>query len=492
MTDFMDTTSQDPTRRDRYGRYLVLPPDGTKPIGYTRATTIAKTLDDNSALMAWAERMVAVGLSQRPDLLAQVHEAGDDRRALGQICNKAKEQGGATIRRDLGTSLHRILERHWTEPGYQPPAAHIDDVAAVDRALTQAQMTVDPSYCETLVVSDRHQLAGTFDLLVQTPEGLAIADIKTGRSVDYGAVGFAIQLTIYATADAIYQQGTDPTGQMDLRWPMPAVAQDHAYIIHVEPGSGRCTIHRLTLDPELLDLALTVRQIRRRRDLLTIHKPAAIDDSDLRAEIARWAETDREQLAAHWPATIPTPKHHPDPYPVDLQEQIREALRRLRTTVGASWHPDDRTIQPEPTETPPKATEQPASPTKMPAEGPNAEKQAKAVLDGYRTLDRTGQTWIDTVAKQARTALLPISIDQKRSTRRVAIGQILVHAAQNGWDEQDLHDIYDSHIDSDLTGLDIPLGVKLGAMDYRQAKTMAAIATLGRQITQDPNTTKEP
>ena len=33
----------DNARRDRYGRYLVVPPGGGKPTGYTRATTVAES-----------------------------------------------------------------------------------------------------------------------------------------------------------------------------------------------------------------------------------------------------------------------------------------------------------------------------------------------------------------------------------------------------------------------------------------------------------------
>ena len=42
----IDELTQLPTRRDRWGRYLVLPEGGTKPIGYTRATTVAKGIED--------------------------------------------------------------------------------------------------------------------------------------------------------------------------------------------------------------------------------------------------------------------------------------------------------------------------------------------------------------------------------------------------------------------------------------------------------------
>ncbi len=47
--------------RDRYGRPMVVPPKGKKAIAYTRATTIANSLDDASALVAWKMRMTALG-----------------------------------------------------------------------------------------------------------------------------------------------------------------------------------------------------------------------------------------------------------------------------------------------------------------------------------------------------------------------------------------------------------------------------------------------
>ena len=49
--------------RDRYGRPLVKPPKGGKSVPYTRATTIANSLDDPAALTAWKMRMAAIGLT---------------------------------------------------------------------------------------------------------------------------------------------------------------------------------------------------------------------------------------------------------------------------------------------------------------------------------------------------------------------------------------------------------------------------------------------
>ena len=231
MDDIMNT---DRTRRDRWGRYLVVPPDGGKPVGYTRATTIAKTLDDTTALMSWGERMTAIGLARRPDILAQIDGNTDDTKTLNALCQKAKEAGGATIRRDLGTALHSILEKSWTEPDYTPPAAHVNDVKAVHSTLGAHGLTVVDGMNERIVVLDEYRIAGTFDLMLSDTHGnLYLADIKTGSTVKYGGLSFATQLSIYANADSLYTQGTEPDGSADIREPMPNVSQTVAYLIHV-------------------------------------------------------------------------------------------------------------------------------------------------------------------------------------------------------------------------------------------------------------------
>jgi len=67
-------------RRDKLGRYPGHRPGDAEMVSYTRATTVAKTLDDTSNLEKWSGRMVALGLAARPDLLALVAAAeADDR-----------------------------------------------------------------------------------------------------------------------------------------------------------------------------------------------------------------------------------------------------------------------------------------------------------------------------------------------------------------------------------------------------------------------------
>ena len=179
----------EPIRRDRYGRYVVLAPDGKKPEGYTRATTVAKALDDTSNLMAWGRRMTALGLAARPDLLALVQTTDNtDKKALDRLCESASEAGGATARRDLGTALHKMFEASCVTPGYQPPATYAADILAIHQALRAAGLQVVDECSELMVVIDRHKIAGMADLIVEriSDGQLFIADLKTGSSVEWG------------------------------------------------------------------------------------------------------------------------------------------------------------------------------------------------------------------------------------------------------------------------------------------------------------------
>ena len=63
--------------RDRWGRPLIEPPDGGKAKPYTRVSTLAKTLDDKTALSKWLCRQTAIGLAQRPDLVRATRRASD-------------------------------------------------------------------------------------------------------------------------------------------------------------------------------------------------------------------------------------------------------------------------------------------------------------------------------------------------------------------------------------------------------------------------------
>lgn len=365
-------------RRDRWGRYLVLPPGGDKPVGYTRATTIAKALDDQSSLIDWAKRTTAVGLAARPDLLALVATTDpDDRKTLNDLCSKASEAGGATQRRDLGTALHSMLERSWFDPTYQPPEPYRADVAAVHQALTDHGLTPMPGMAERLIVNDVLQVAGMFDLGLTDGTTNFIGDVKTGATVNYGALAWAIQLRLYAAANTLYTQGAAADGSLDRRDPMPPFDQERALVIHVQPGSGVCDLHELdlTVGEHGVGLAVAVRNIRKAKPIrrfasrasdsqpaLSTHSQPAVESAApgarvewLRARITSIIEagtvpacvdysvaTAGDLMAAWWPDGAPTLREggHTD----DQLEAIAERAAMVEQALGLPFPEPDPTF----------------------------------------------------------------------------------------------------------------------------------------------------
>ena len=233
-------------KRDRWGRYVI---DGRS---WQRVTTLAKVLDDTSSLADWKSRMTAVGLAKRPDLFAQVYTCSvDDRKALNDLCEQAKEAAGASIKANLGTAVHAMCEQ--VDLGLigldGVPEQWRADVAAY-RATTEALRPW--SHVEAILVNRMLDVAGTTDRM-----GARVCDIKTG-SLDYAAVAIAIQMAAYAYADEVY----DPAA--DTLTPMPAVDRKVGVVIHLPVGEGVCTLYEVDLLEgwRLAQLAVQVRDAR--------------------------------------------------------------------------------------------------------------------------------------------------------------------------------------------------------------------------------------
>jgi len=496
--DIAEHLTKLPTRRDRWGRYQVLTPAG-KLTGYTRATTIAKTLDDQSALVNWKGRVVAQGLAARPDLLAAVATTDpDDKKALGQLCERAAEAGGATARRDLGTALHTMLERSWTEPGYQPPAAYAADVAAVHAALAAAGLTVVPDTCERIVVNDNHQIAGTFDLAVTDGATTFIADVKTGSSMNYGAHGFAIQLAIYATADCFYTQGAANDGTDDHRAPMLHVSQDRAVIIHVQPESGTCDLHwlDLTIGRHALELALAVRDVRKTKPLLPIDPTvtgapllvsffgetttrtvrmgdvATSTQEYLDAWIGEIVNDDaaKATLGRLWPDGIPTRKKRSHDWTDKDREIVAAVLSEVAAAHGLAFPaliPPDAIPPPRP-----KATERRPDPD----EGDDAsEADIKYIRHNIAKLDGPAHLWFGSVISAAAVAGRSLSLKDRPSLRRFAIAFAVLAIAQTEPHDDVLRALVGMAIGEEVQP-GFSLGLAVGSLNLDEAERLYRLA----------------
>lgn len=165
--------------RDRYGRPLIQPPGGGKPIPYARASGIGKVLEDDTNLAYWRARVVAIGLANRPDLQALVlgHQDHKDQE-LRNAVEEAFKAGGGEARRNQGTALHKLSElADWDHL----PDELRRDLDAYRACLDQHGLAELES--ETFVVHDEWKIAGTFDRLLVDGGVVRVADIK-GLSLD--------------------------------------------------------------------------------------------------------------------------------------------------------------------------------------------------------------------------------------------------------------------------------------------------------------------
>jgi hypothetical protein len=271
--------------RDHYGRYLLPDPATGTERAWTRATTHARTLSDTTGLHKWECRMVAKGITLRPDLYALAAAApADDATALDTLTEAAKHAAAASASANLGTALHRFTEQHDRGEPVTAPDPWAADLAAYAATLQAEGITIDPAHIERITPVPELGAAGTLDRIAKVPgHGLVIADVKTGQDLRHSWGEIAMQLAIYAHGAGLWT-GRDYD-------PMPPVSQERALVIHLPAGQARCELHWLDIAAgwEAAQLAATVRAWRTRRDLAAAYG----------AEPSRGSAHDASPVAMH-------------------------------------------------------------------------------------------------------------------------------------------------------------------------------------------------
>lgn len=255
--------------RDRWGRPEIVPPSGGPAVPYTRVSTLAKSLDDTSNLMSWKQRVTAVGLAKRRDLLTGVSgllASGADpvsdwpaKRDLNRLCKDAAEAGGSSTAATTGTGWHSFTEA--LDRGMALADIFADEDTLTRLAQYQAATThLEVLDIETFVVNDTLKTAGTFDRLVRLPDGrVVVADLKTGKSdADY-PLSVTVQIATYAMGKRY-----DPaTGQRNLLHADldPTVG----LLIHLPQKGDGCRVYELDLTAgwEAAQVAAQVHRIRK-------------------------------------------------------------------------------------------------------------------------------------------------------------------------------------------------------------------------------------
>jgi len=291
------------------GRYRLPDPDTGKAKTWTRATTLAATIDDAAGLTVWRHRLLVAGMATAPGLVDQAAAAAkaDDKAALGAIAGRALHHAGEKLAADIGTALHLATEHCDLLTDKQPPYPWLADVAAYANTLHRAGITRPPEWVERVVLNTAAGCAGTIDRIVTGPWGPLprIADLKTGSGAD--RLSYAVQLAIYANATHLLSLD----GQS---WePMPAVDLETALIFHLPAGTGTCEIVEVDIAKgwELVQLCLAVREARKTKGLFVGYTPPPADPDRvewIRSRVRAVAGCDnpkaKELLAAHWPADV--------------------------------------------------------------------------------------------------------------------------------------------------------------------------------------------
>jgi len=190
------------------------------------------------------------------------------------------------------------------------------DIVAYQQAVVEAGLTYDPAHIERIVVVKQFEVAGTFDRLTCLSKPLVmerpgrdplhlpvgtwlVADLKTGKDLQYGWNEIAIQLALYAHADGIWNGSAQAWEQM------PPVDRRTALVIHLPVGQAKATLYAVDIEAgwEAAAMCEQVRAWRKRRALagavaLGGPSPAPVAEPTYRDLIS--AARSKADLSAVW------------------------------------------------------------------------------------------------------------------------------------------------------------------------------------------------
>lgn len=226
---------------DGWGRYKLPDPNTGRERGFTRVTTIASTLEDQYHLNLWGKRKTLEGLVLERGLLAQAahvfREFGQDpqereaKKRLDAIAKSACDIAGSSSGAETGTALHAITEDHnqgrFHEAGQEADRRGLSaNMRAYVNTLAREEITVLPEFMERLVFVPQLDAVGRLDNLTREKWAalLRVFDLKSQKTMDFGAMKIAIQLAMYANAEAMFNEET-------WQWEeMPAVDKEIATV----------------------------------------------------------------------------------------------------------------------------------------------------------------------------------------------------------------------------------------------------------------------
>lgn len=337
----------DPLTRDQWGRPLLVPgperaanpfltcrkerPDGKIP--YTRASSLANYVSDQSGLATWQQRSLTKGLSEREDLAAmgaalppihgnlkpkslltkaELSEDAATNRELDGIAEQAMVHANRDYKAHWGTAIHSFTDLPEGEGAV--PQRMVDDVQSWHDATRGWVFHLT----EAFVRNDELQSAGTFDHLIEIPWrpdlGAMVVDKKTGL-LHWDQ--FPIQLDVYAGGE-LYDPETDEVRP----WPVEP-SRTHAIVAHIPYGEGRTVMYLVDLvaGHAAALTAIAVRDHRQRAKGYAVPVDFAGDRAKEVATLVGLAES-RETMTA-------IAAFHKDVWSTELRDLARARLAEI-------------------------------------------------------------------------------------------------------------------------------------------------------------------
>jgi hypothetical protein len=408
------------------------------------ASGAAKITADDFALEQWEKRMVAVGMTVRPDLAERVAVDLTNREAIQAVCDDAKEAAKANNAANRGSQRHRVLEltllgqtdEFVTEQQRQ-------DGRILDRTLDRYSLEPMLDRVEQFVVWPQIPICGRYDCILKYGGTPAMFDLKSGRSaVDYPH-STVTQLALYAyapkTSKTITRKGdswmcedwtTMPDG-MDL---------DVGYVILVGDDDEVGTLYALDLKhgyraaTAAMEIVAWRREHNYGRNLAQPVVPAteALAEAEAAPEVVDANTTSgATRLAAQVEARKATEARHPSPTP----------------------------------------------PARGPDEGPPATPQAfDDLAAAYQAATPAGKEWFKQLVAQAREGGVDFRQQGHQTARRYWIYRGLLDLAASRYvDRLDVIVVGLAEEAANTSHNGTPPGVAVGSMDAAQAAVFSKL-----------------
>jgi len=477
--------------RDRWGRPLIIPPDGGKAIAYGRFSSHGSVLEDKFALEKWKIRTSAIGLTKRSDLFAQLAACPpEDSKRIDEIMSQALEAGGGSVGANLGTALHEFTQRvdlgEITLDEISEPWR--SDVEAYLHALGAHNLGVIRELIEVNLVNDELQLAGTADRFYHSTRGVICADIKTGKQISKNPLAYAVQLAAYANS-MLYDIETGErqpiAEELELRT---------GYIVHIPANQGRCDIYEVDLMEAMAAarLASTVKRWQKRDDLVRnlvqskpsrkkadkpAEKPSEAPQRAVNMERNEWVrgrlqpvmQACKTELVALWPDGVLTPSKAEAWTNLEI-DRIVQVLDGLERDHILGFYPPDPTA-PKP-ERPTFSFLEP----KIEEGGIEDDMIVIGVKHRLAELSQANLAFVENLLADAKRNNTPISL-KKKTVRQIRILDAIITLSHlHGGDDEDTA-LIRTIVETVRTPLpDLPLGHIVGTFTIQEAERLEKLA----------------